>query len=277
MSEHSFTEGLIRAVPFVMLLLIVAIAIRKVGRNPLARGGPFTAKLSGLCVDDPALEARLVAALDERRKMEPVSWPARVLGAAWMCAFLAALAAGAAGGISRAQLPMLYAAFCLAMAAVLAYAHFSARNPQPVRVALLQARSSATVIPPYWFAAACAGAAFTLTFAAQPALRNAAILVCISSLVTTAIAWHVTGLPARLAGKDIEIERFVDDGLRLRRSAKVLVLATVQPYFFMCLALQNATAMQMVAFVLTIALFLGFVVWMARTIRRKPTLNGAQT
>lgn len=275
MNEHSLNEVIIRAIPIVMLLFITAITIRRVSRNPLARGGPFAAKLSGLCIDDPALRARVVAALEERRRMEPISLFTKIFGAVWICGCLAVLAAGFAGAIPRAQIPLWYAAICLSLAATTMYAYFQMRNPQPIRVAVLQARSSASVVPPYWFAAACASAALALAFTAQPGVGVAAILVCASSLVTTVIAWQLTGLPARLAGKDIEIERFVDDSLRLRRTAKVLILAIIQPYFFMCLESRDANAMQMAAFILTIALFLGFVVWMARAIRCKPTLNGA--
>lgn len=274
MTEHTLAL-VTRAIPFVMLALILAVTIRKMRRNPLARGGFFSANLSGLCVDDPVLEARLVAALAERRNLEPVALSVKMIAAAWICACGGLLVAGAAGTIARAQMPMLYAAMCLGLAAILMFAYFRMRNPQPIRVAVLQARSGAGVIPPFWFAASCGAAVLALVFAGQPAFQMAAILVCASSLLTTFIAWQLTALPARLAGKDIEIERFVDEGLRFRRTAKVLVLAVVQPYFFMCLALRDASALGTAAFVITIAMFLGFVVWMSRKLRRQPTLNGA--
>lgn len=275
-SDHTLQEALVAAVPFAVAALMAAIVIAKARRDPLAFGGGiFGANLSGVCVDDPLLRGRLVAALEERRKIEPVSLPVKLLSIAWLLTCAGILGVGSAGIITRALVPICYGALCLGLAAIMMYVYFQIRNPRPVRVALLQARTSAQVIPPYWFAAACAGSAMTLAFALLPDLRIGALLVCTSSLATAAIAWRLTRLPARLAGKDIEVERFIDDELRFRRAAKTLMLALLQTYVFVCIALKGADAAQVAASTAEIALFFGYVVWMMSKIRRHSAFNGA--
>lgn len=273
MSEHNLREILVDALPIVILALALAVKVAKM-RSPFARGGILSAKLAGLCVDDPILRARLLAALEQRRKIESIPLSAKLLALLWACAGVGMLVASEAGIIPAAQGPVWYGVMCLGLAAIMAHVYFAIRDPQPVRVALLQARSSAQVIPPYWFAATCATGVLVLVYAAIPELRVAAILVCISSLATAAIAGRLTRLPARLAGNDIEAERFVDDGLRLRRAASVVLLAILQPYTFMTFRLQNAGSAQFVAWGACVLLFFAYAVWMARKIRCQSALSG---
>lgn len=275
MSEHALHEILVGAIPIVVGALLAAIAIARARRNPLAWGGIFGANLSCLCVDDPALRARLLAVLEERRKIEHVSLPVQILGIAWVLAAAGILGVGSAGVLPRAQVPMWYGVLCLVLAAIMMHAYFQLRNPRPVRVAVLQTRRSAQVIPLYWFAAACAGSAVTLAYALLPNLRMGAALVCLSSLATAAIAWRLTRLPARLAGNDIEAERFVDEDLRFRRAAAVLMVALLQTQVFISLARTDADAVQLTVWTAEVAMLFGYMVWMTWKIRRQPAFNGA--
>lgn len=179
----------------------------------------------------------------------------------WMGYLSFLLAAVSASG--RVPSALLYAFLCLGMALLIAIAFLRLRNSQPTRVAILAARRPDAVIPPYWLYAAVLSALTLVVYLASPQDAWSASIVMLSSLLTTAIAWKLTNLPALLSGTDIAAEQLVDDRLRFHRSGAALMFAVVQPFVFTSQN-QDETTLQTVVFFLGMAIFLAFTVWMMR-------------
>jgi hypothetical protein len=161
---------------------------------------------------------------------------------------------------------LLYALLCAGAALLTAAAFLRLRNVQPIRVAVLSARRTDTVIPPYWFYAATAVALMPLLFASNKQLDLPAIIVTASSLLTIAISWRLTKLPALLSGIDIPAEQIVDDRLRFIRSSAALAFGGAQPYAFVSQMMQRPDRAQNAGYCLAIGLvvWITFTVWMLR-------------
>lgn len=202
--------------------------------------------------------SRLKAAVKRREDAEGTPFP---LGL-WLGSFSIILGAVAATG--RIQPVSLYAVLCLGMAAANAAVFLRIRNSQSVRVAVLSARHADSVIPLYWFALACASALSLLTYTVNPQLRGAALLVMTSSLLTIAIAWRLTNLPALLAGVDVSAEQVIDGRLRFFRSRAAMTFAVVQTFVFCSQVFGQTTSAQNASYLLTTVVWIGFSVWMIR-------------
>lgn len=171
-------------------------------------------------------EARVQRAIDRRQLAEGSPAPlGRSTG-------VASLALSAASAFTRVPPSLLYAILCLVIVAVAATAFWKLRNTQQKRVAVLSSRTPDKVISPFWFVLAAVSAFLILPFAEYPQWTLAAIVVCVSSLLTAFIAWRLTMLGAILSGDDIAAEQFVDDRLRSYRVSSVLLLALIQPFVF---------------------------------------------
>lgn len=228
----------------------------------MTRNKTFLSACSADCfmkfkADNDALN-RLTAAVKRREQAEGAPFPLGV----WLGSYSILLAAVAATG--RVQPALLYACLCLGMAAASAVVFLRIRNSQSVRVAVLSARNADSVIPFYWFAIAFASALAVLTYTANTQYRGAALLVAVSSLITTAIAWRLTNLPALLTGVDVSAEQVVDDRLRFFRSRAAMVFAVVQTFVFCSQVIGDATVPQMASYWFTFAVWISFAVWMIR-------------
>jgi hypothetical protein len=176
----------------------------------------------------------------------------------------ATVALGIVAALTWIEPGLLYGVMCLVLAAVSGITYLQLRNMQSKRVAVLAPRTAASVIPAYWFLLAVVAALSILAFAVRPEVRAATIIVCVSSLITTAIAWRLTRLPALLSGQDVALEKIVDDRVREVRSGHILGLAIVQLFVFCSQVLDNATAPQLAAHFFSLAAFLVYFGWFMR-------------
>jgi hypothetical protein len=211
-------------------------------------------------------QERAVRALERRLKAEHVSTTPGYIGGA------GALVIAAAGALTSLQPVVLYALFCFWLAAITAITFVQLRNGQPKRVAVLAPRSSATVIP-RWIALGTLLSVLTpLVYAAKPQYTLACIVVCCSALVTLAVAWRLTQLPALLQGQDLPAEVFIDNRLRAQRTAGPLMLAVVQPLVFLSYVSQE-NGIEFAAMALTAAAFVSLLVWSLRCLYQTPALS----
>lgn len=229
----------------------------------MTRGHNYLSACSADCfmkvkTDDEDARNRIRAAMKRREDAEGAPFPLGV----WLGSFSIVLGAVAATG--RVQPALLYAFLCLGMAAGSALVFLRIRNSQSVRVAVLSARSSDSVIPVYWFAIACVSALAVLTYTANPQYRGAAVIVTLSSLLTVAIAWRLTNLPALLTGVDVSAEQIVDGRLRFFRSRAAMVFAVVQTFVFCSQAVGQTTNAEFATYLFTTVVWAAFAVWMLR-------------
>jgi hypothetical protein len=175
------------------------------------------------------------------------------------------VALGIVAALTWIQSGLLYGVMCLLFAMISGITYLQLRNMQAKRVAVLAPRTPVSVIPAFWFFAAVASALSILAFALRPDARVSTIIVCVSSLLTTAIAWRLTRLPALLSGQDIAMEKLVDDRVRATRSRNVLNLAIIQP-FVLCsqLLITDTTNVQLAAFFFSLLVFLAYFAWSQR-------------
>ena len=199
---------------------------------------------------------RLCAAVDRRRDAEgtppPVGW--------WTGAFSVLL--GIIAAFAPVPFTVLYGALCLSLAAAVGAVYLRLRNSQLRRTAILRPRSSSSVIPIYWFVLAILCALSILSYATLPGQAVPCVLVCISSLASTVIAWRLTKLPALLSGNDVPAEELVDARLRFVRSTSAMVFAFVQTFVFCSQYHDITTPWQMAANILNWPAWIGFGVWM---------------
>lgn len=168
----------------------------------------------------------------------------------------------AVAAFTRAQPALLYGILCLEIATVNAVTYFYLRSAPPKRIAVLAPRTTGSVIPSYWFVLAVAGALGVLTSVSNPVYAISAVVVCVSSLLTTAIAWRLTQLPALLSGEDIATEQLVDDRVRTARSSGALILAMAQPFVLSSQILDRATTdAQLAVLFFTFAVFVVYMIW----------------
>src|SRR5579884_639642 len=207
-------------------------------------------------IPDAADRSRIDAVLTRRKEIERIP---RYIGL-YLSAVSFALAAVAA--FTPVQPALLYGILCLEIAIVNAVTYFYLRTAPPKRIAVLAPRSVGSVIPWYWFALAMASALAALTMVSNTAYAISAVVVCVSSLYTIAIAWRLTQLPALLSGDDIATEQLVDDRARRARSSNALVLALVQPFVLCSQVVDGATTdVQLSALYFTLAVFLVYAIW----------------
>ena len=229
----------------------------------MTRGRRFLAACTADChlkikTADSGARERIEAAVERRQAAEGAPVP---LGM-WLGAFSVLLGAVAATG--RILPALLYALLCLGSAFGIGAIFLRLRNSQPTRVAMLCARSPESVIPAYWFGIAVLSALSVLTYAANPAYRVAAVIVAVSALLTVAIAWRLTNLPALLSGVDITAEQLIDDRLRAYRSQAAMVFALVQTFVFCSQVLADFTVAQSISYGLTAVIWIAFAIWMFR-------------
>jgi hypothetical protein len=175
---------------------------------------------------DASTQQRLDAAAARRENSEHIpSYVGLYMGAA-------AVLMGVIAAFTWIQPALLYGVLCSDLAIIMAAAYLHLRNSQPRRIAMLSVRTPDSVIPSYWFILSAIAALALLTYATQSQFAISSAVVCVTTLVTTAIAWRLTQLPAMLAGVDVPAEQVVDDRLRFSRSASALILAMVQPFVF---------------------------------------------
>jgi hypothetical protein len=204
---------------------------------------------------DGADRRRIDAVLSRRKEIERVP---RYVGL-YLSAASFALAAVAA--FTRVEPGLLYGILCLEIATVNAVTYLYLRTVPSKRIAMLAPRTTGSVIPWYWFAVAIAGALAVLTLVSNPSYAISAIVVCVSSLLTIAIAWRLTQLPALLTGDDIETERLVDDRVRAARSSSALTLAVAQPFVLCSQVIDRTTTdAQLAVLFFTLAVFLVYTI-----------------
>ncbi len=216
--------------------------------------------------DADAANERIESAVTRR---EPAEGRPPRLGL-WLGSWSLLLAAVAATG--RVEPSLLYALLCLGAAVSIGAAFLRLRNSQPTRVAVLAARSPEGVIPPIWFYVAALSALMLLIYAGSEQYRWSALMVIASSLVTTAIAWRLTTLPALLSGVDVAAEQIVDERLRFHRSSVALFYATVQPFVFVSQTVAKGGAAEQAAWYLALVVWAAFGVWMIRRLFAKVQL-----
>lgn len=229
--------------------------------------GPFGRRLQ---VDDAQMQARFDAAVARREQAERLP---RALG---LYIGGITIAVGIIAAVSRIQPAVLYGVLCLIMSSITGITYMQLRNMQAKRVAVLAPRSATSVIPAYWYALSIVNALSILTFATHPELRIPAILVCLSSLATMALASRLAHLPALLSGDDVPAEQLVDDRVRTLRTCNVLSLAVVQPFVFCSQLLKYANDVQTATMFFTLAIFLAYMAWAARKRTAQPPLLTAR-
>lgn len=188
----------------------------------------------------------------------------------WLGFWSLLLAAVAATG--RVQPALLYALLCLGAAVAIGAAFLRLRNSQTTRVAVLAARSPEGVIPPVWFYGAAISALMLLIYAGSEQYRWPAAIVIASSLLTTAIAWRLTTLPALLSGVDVPAEQIIDERLRFHRSSLALFYATVQPFVFVSQTAAKGGAAEQAAWYFALVVWGAFAFWMIRRLFTKVQL-----
>jgi hypothetical protein len=174
-----------------------------------------------------ALKDRFRDTLERRDAMEGLSpLPWRIMGSA--CIGVGALV------FFRMLEPMVgYALLCAGLAATMSQIYLSMRNRTPRRAAVLQPRTPASVVPPFWYVAALFASIIPLQTWGVPQLRTGALIVVIASLFVVFVAYRTSSMAALLAGVDPEIEVFVDNRLRWARVSSLLLLAFAISFAFM--------------------------------------------
>jgi hypothetical protein len=183
---------------------------------------------------------------------------------------LAAIAA-----FTPVQPALLYGILCLEIVFVNAVTYLYLRTVPTKRVAVLAPRTIGSVIPWYWFALAVVSALAVLTYVSKPSYAISAIVVCVSSLLTIAIAWRLTQLPALLFGDDVATEQLVDDRVRTGRSSSALNLAMVQPFVLCSQVIDRTTTdAQLAVLFFTLLVFFVYMIWsLQRSTARLPMLT----
>jgi len=269
--------GAVSLAPFVTVALAIAILIKKRATQPFS-GGLFTANLCGLDIADPMLKERVTRALQGRRRVEAVPLVFRVVAAIWIACGVLVMLASSENLLPHWVQSMAYGITCLGLSLLTLAAYLRIRNAQPVRVALLARRLPTDAIPIAWFAVAAACACSTLIGITQSNSGElfAALFVFVSALATIGVAWGITGLPARLAGEDVEIERFIDERVRFNRAASILLMVFAQTSIYFVQAgfgPEVSTATLILLFV-NVVVYAGYIVWMLQKRKAPLRANG---
>ena len=216
---------------------------------------------------DPETLRRLDDAFDRRHEPDEPS-RMRAFRFAAACLAMAILAA-----FTRIEFVVLYGLICLMGAVFSAVSYLQLRNVADKRVAVLTPRKATAVIPGCWFAALAIAGISTLIYAWTPESAIGAVVVCVSTLITTVVGLRVTQLGAILSGVDLAAEQVVDDRMRFMRSSSTLLLASAQPAAFSLQAMRpfDYNSPQFAVFVFTMAVFIGYNLWFWR--KRMVTLR----
>jgi hypothetical protein len=118
-----------------------------------------------------------------------------------------------------------YTVFCLGFASSQLICYAGMRRASQRRAAALIPRSPQQVLPPFLVAAVGATLIGVLLVAPVPALRVAALVAVVSTLILLWIAWQIASSRALLVGEDPKIEYAVDERLRASRVANLAALA----------------------------------------------------
>lgn len=219
-------------------------------------------------ITEPDQQQRAINALERRAKAEQISpLPGYVGGTG-------ALVLALIGALTTVPPVLLYALFCLWLAAIIAIMFVQLRNAQPKRVAVLTPRQPAGVIPAWLIVLAVLTALTPLAYVTQAQFATGAILICCSTLATIAVAWRLTYLPALLQGDDVPAEVFVDNRLRAHRSAAPLILAAVQPVAFLS-QLEQTNGIETAATALAFAVFVCVALFTLRGLLKPASLSTA--
>lgn len=231
-------------------------------------GCMMSASCRVLRLSDASDRERVDAALERRREIERIA-STTGYGAAAFSFVMAVLSA-----VSHVSTGLLYAIFCLGLGSTMTIFYLQLRNSQPKRVAVLSARTSGAVIPPWAFALAGVNAAACIALVTLPQLTVAASVVFVSTALTIYAAWRLTSLPSLLQGIDVPVETTIDERLRFQRSASVLILGIAQPFVFASQTLDDRFQLIWIVYFVTLVPFFVFGAWAARKMFAKVSFAG---
>jgi hypothetical protein len=129
-----------------------------------------------------------------------------------------------------------YAAFCLALAALMLLGYLQFRRATERRVAPLLRRSVMRALPVGSIAAVLCTFVATLALAIYPDLRLGAIAGALATLVLGVIAWRIATAPALLLGMDPQVEYAVDEYVRAARATSIAWLACAPAFVFVTIS-----------------------------------------
>ena len=217
---------------------------------------------SRIVVPDLATAERLKAALLRRKSAEGIS-----MNLGWIVAVVAFLCAGLTW-FTDVVPQVWYAVLCLTISGTFGIVLLRLRTALTKRAAQLAPRR---VGAPLWvFILALISAVSLLAFTEDRALMLAAVLVMISCIVTTAIAWRVATMPALLTGEDPDVEAFVDDRLRRTRTLMILIYAVVPQFVFASYSGYTSDALRFGAWLVALAAWLAVSAVFMLALRRSP-------
>ncbi|HEY5256754.1 MAG TPA: hypothetical protein VIJ12_00040 [Candidatus Baltobacteraceae bacterium] len=246
--------------------LWIADVLALVGVVALLFGSSFTsmrAAFARIRVDE-ATRGRLLKAVDARESAEQSLVPyTRLVGLiALLCAAL-----------EFAPVPPLlpYAFFVLALSVTALIVSSYALRALPKRVALLQARDAASVVPRYIFAVVSVQSLCALALVGEPAYRLSAVAVCVAGIVSTFVGWRLTYAPARLLGDDLPVEQFVDQRIRLNRASMAVTMSGAPVMVLLGISQDNSPTLTVIAaFGLVWVMFVIQMVWVFRAVNAPP-------
>jgi hypothetical protein len=220
-----------------------------------AAGGYFCS----IALDEPA-QSRLRSAFRQREASEalPSSRMGASLGA--LSLVLAALAA-----VSRAPVSLLYAAFVVALAAILTVAYVRVRRLTPRRFASLRVRAPFGAVPAS--VRTLAALAIVSPVMWVPDVPISAVAVMLAGCAIVGLALSVAAMPAFLRGEDVAVENYVDERLRRSRAAQLFSISIAPSFVFESFTGYTDTRAHFIAWSIALIAFLTVFVWQVRTLR----------
>src|SRR5579862_9016170 len=166
------------------------------------------------------------------------------------------------GLISAVPYVLPYALSCLAMAAAILLSYLNFKRATERRIAPLVRRTAWASLPPLAIVATAVCVLGAGAFAAFPQYRAGAVVVIVSAIVLTAIAWRVAVAPALLLGDDPQLEYIVDEHLRFCRATSLISLACAPPTVLVALAAAALPPTEHYYSIVTLAVSAAFLVAM---------------
>ena len=229
----------------------------------------YFSQVRGICarmvVPDCATAQRLKDAQVRRKAAEGIS---EHLG--WLVTIVAFLCAGLTW-FTNVVPQLWYALLCLTISGTFGVVVLRLRSALTKRAAQLAPRRLGA--PPWLFIAALISAISLLAFAQDRTLTVAAVLVIMSCIFTTAIAWRVASMPALLTGEDPDVEAFIDDRLRRTRTLMILIYAVVPQFVFASFSRYTIDALRFDAWLVTLFAWLAVSAVFLLTLRRSPSVQ----
>jgi hypothetical protein len=222
-----------------------------------AAGGYFC-----FALDEPA-RSRLRSALERRQASEAL--PSSPMGASLGALSLVLAALSAA---SRVPVSLLYAAFVVALAAILTVAYVRVRRLAPRRFATLRVRAPFGTVPAY--VRSLAAVAIVSPAMWVPDVPVSAVAVMIAGCAIAGLALSVAAMPAFLRGEDVAVETYVDERLRHNRAIQLFTISVAPSYVFESFTGFTDSRAHFVAWSITFAAFLALFVLQLRS-RRGPS------